>query len=142
MDDYYAAAALFADVANATPDEVRAWAYSGEDEPMQDFEMLLDGPDVLPVVIDCAQDDACPAREFLLIGLYCSVGHSQPEDRAWIRRAAAEARTSHDAAVRTWATRAVSVLDGDVPLDRAQWCGWPSLAVTHPIDGPEEAQGD
>jgi hypothetical protein len=125
---------FFADVVNPTAAELRAWAYAGADEPIEDFEMMLDATDVLPVVIECAADPLCPEQDFMLRSLYCTVGHLQVEDRARVRAVAASARESSDAAVRTWAARATGVIDGTQEMNRPEWCGWPSLAVTNPVD--------
>jgi hypothetical protein len=124
----------FADVVNPTADELRAWAQSGADEPIDDSEMMLDSADVLPAVIECAEDPECPSRTFLLRSLYCTVGHLQHGDRARVRAAAASVVTSPDPTVRTWAMRATAVIDGKQPMNRAEWCGWPSLAITNPIE--------
>jgi hypothetical protein len=127
-------ASYFADEVNPTADELRAWAWSGASAPWEDFHMVLDSEDVLPVVIQCAEDPGCPTRAFLLESLYCTVGHLPPSDRARVGAVAADAETSPDPAVRTWARRAVAVIIGIRPMDRAEWCGWPSLAITNPIE--------
>ena len=95
---------------------------------------MLDGEDVLPVVIECASDPACPSRDFLLSSLYCTVGHLRSLDRNRVRALAMGAQGSSDPAVRTWANRAVAVIDEELPLRRQDWCGFPSLAVTNPVE--------
>ena len=125
---------FFADVVNPTADELRAWAYADTDLPFEDFEMVLDSADVLPAVVECASDTNCPTKTFLLRSLYCSVGHSTMEDRPRLRATADAALASSDAAVRTWGRRSIRVIDGTDTLVRDEWCGWPSLAVTKPIE--------
>jgi hypothetical protein len=95
---------------------------------------MLDSADVLPIVVECTEDPGCPVRVLFLRSLYCTVGHLQFEDRPRVRAVAEAARASADPAVRTWATRAVAVIDGVQVLNRSDWCGSPSLAVTNPIE--------
>lgn len=125
---------FFADVVNPTAAELRAWAYSDTYAPMEDFGILLDRTEVLPVVIECAADPFCPVQSFMLLSLYCTVGHLQAEDRSRVRAAAAHACDSRDPAVRTWAARAVDVIDDRQKMNRSEWCGSPSLAETSPVD--------
>jgi hypothetical protein len=133
---------FFADDVNPTGEELRVWAYAHAYVPFEDFHMVLDGPEVLPIVVACAQDSDCPSRGFLLESLYCTVGHLIPHDRARVRTVAVAARDSTDAAVRTWARRALRVIDGVEPMDRDQWCGWSSLATTDPIEPGRTAEPD
>lgn len=129
-----AIAAGGAHVAKPTATDLRAWAYSGADEPVEDFDIFLDAVDVLPVVIECAADTGCPAQSFMLRSLYCTVGHLQAVNRPRIWAAAEDARRSPDASLRTWATRTIDIIDGIREMNQAEWCGWPSRANTNPLD--------
>jgi hypothetical protein len=125
---------FFEDWVNPTAVELRAWAYANAYQPEQDFEMMLGGPEVLPVVVECAEDPGCPTREFMLVSLYCTVGHLHRDDRQRVRAVALGSCESDDPAVRTWGRRAVAVIDAPESMDRSQWCGFPSLAYTDPVD--------
>ena len=71
---------------------------------------------------------------FMLASMYCTVGHLHPDDRGRVRAVALSSCESDDPAVRTWGRRAVAVIDAPESMDRSQWCGFPSLAYTNPID--------
>lgn len=126
---------FFEDWVNPTAAELRTWAYANAYEPSQDFEMMLDGREVLPVVVECAEDPGCPTKDFMLIALYCTVGHVDDDDRQRVRAVALQSCGSTDPAVRTWGRRAVAVIDQPELMDRDDWCGSPSLATTNPIEG-------
>jgi len=125
---------FFEDWVNPTAMELRTWAYANAYQPEQDFETMLDGPEVLPVVVECAEDPDCGARKFMLVSLYCTVGHLHPDDRRRVRSVALSSSESGDPAVRTWGRRAVAVIDAPESMDRSQWCGFSSLAYTNPVE--------
>ncbi|WP_370971717.1 hypothetical protein [Amycolatopsis sp. cg9] len=120
----------FEDSFNPTDAEIRAWAYSGEDEPMQDWDILLARPEHLPLLLELAGDPACPARETLLSSLYCVVGHTPAKDV--FRESAQAAERSGDAWLETWARRVHEILDNPGTFTRSDWCGFPGYA-TKPV---------
>ncbi len=126
---------FFENWVDPTAAELRSWAYANAYEPNQDFEVMLDGSEVLPVVVECAEDPGCPTKDFMLASLYCTVGHLQEEDRLRVREVANRACHSDDPAVRTWGKRAVAVIDEPARMSRWDWCGDESLAYTNPIEG-------
>jgi hypothetical protein len=126
MDGY------FVDEVNPTPEEVRRWAYSGAPEPMQDFDIIVAEPEMLPTLLNLVGDHGCPKRKFLLGSLYCLIGHSSLDDLR-ITEAARQASTSDDAWLRTWGRRANAVLAHPATRDREDWCGWQGLR-TRPDD--------
>lgn len=56
---------MFVDVVNPTLEEVRRWAQSGQDEPIEDFEIILAEPANLGFLIELIADQTCPAGDFL-----------------------------------------------------------------------------
>ncbi|KJK46320.1 hypothetical protein UK23_23630 [Lentzea aerocolonigenes] len=123
--------AVFADYSNPTVDEVRAWAYSGEDEPSQDFDLLFAHLDFLPLLLELVSDQDCPVRTLMLEVLYCTFGHSKPE---WgdprLREAISVAGKSADPWLVTWAARATRVLEYPKRFDRSDWCSYQGYPAT------------
>ncbi|MEU7790987.1 hypothetical protein [Amycolatopsis sp. NPDC049159] len=117
----------FEDSFHPTDAEIRAWAYSGEDEPMQDWDILLAEPGNLPLLLELAGDPACPARETLLGSLYCVVGHEQSKEQ--FRETAEVAARSGNAWLETWARRVREILDHPEAFNRKDWCGFPGYAT-------------
>lgn len=117
-----------ADEVNPTQDEIRAWAYSGAVEPMQDWDILVAEPENLDLLLELVGDTACPARQYLLGSLYCTVGHSDRNDSR-LMKAATDAAASPDGQVSAWGRRAGHVLTHPSEFNRADWCGWQGDAL-------------
>jgi hypothetical protein len=111
----------FVDEVNPTPDELRGWAYSPDAEPMQDFDLVVAEPAMLPTLIDVVGDASCPKRDYLLGSLYCVVGHSALDDPR-LRAAVDAALATDDPWLHTWATRTAHVLDDPTSRNRDDWC--------------------
>jgi hypothetical protein len=108
--------------------KIRAWAYSGAEEPVQDWDILIADPEHLPLLLEVIADPACPprSRETLLSSLYCMVGHAQSRQR--FLDAAQVAERSADAWLMTWARRVREIVDHPEVFDRSDWCGFPGYA--------------
>ncbi len=65
---------FFRDYVNPTADEIRSWAFSSYNTPMQDWELVITDDINLPTVLMLAADTQCPKREFMLSSLYVYVG--------------------------------------------------------------------
>jgi hypothetical protein len=116
-----------ADVANPTPDEIRAWAYRGAVEPMQDWDILIAEPGNLPVLVELVADCECPSRKYILRSLYCLVGHSDRPDFR-LRDAVTTAEEATDPWLTTWAHRVRELIDQPARFNRQDWCGFPGYA--------------
>ena len=116
------------DEINPTPDEIRAWAYSGAVEPMEDWDIIIAEPGNLNLLMDLIGDPTCPSRRYLLGSLYCTVGHSDHADSRLISTATS-AEASSDAWVPAWGHRVRRVLDHPSDFKRDEWCGWHSHRV-------------
>ncbi|WP_210686503.1 hypothetical protein [Mycolicibacterium sp. GESEQ-9] len=112
----------FVDVVNPTQTEIRAWAYSGAFEPMQDWDLIIAEMDNLALLLELVGDRACPARKYLLDSLYCLVGHSDGTDPRLLS-AAETARASSDVWIATWGRRVCLVVQHPSVFNRADWCG-------------------
>lgn len=112
----------FVDVVNPTPEEIRAWAYSGAFEPMQDWDLVIADVDNVELLLELVGDHECPARDYLLDSLYCLVGHSDRADPRLLRAAEA-ARTASDAWTATWGRRVCQAVENPSDFNRADWFG-------------------
>lgn len=112
----------FVDVVNPTPEEIRAWAYSGAFEPMQGWDLIIADVDNLELLLELFGDPVCSAREYLLGSLYCLVGHSDRSDPRLLGVADA-ARTALDPWIATWGRCVCQVAEHPTDFNRADWCG-------------------
>ncbi|GAT00347.1 uncharacterized protein RMCFA_0461 [Mycolicibacterium fortuitum subsp. acetamidolyticum] len=119
----------FVDVVNPTPDEIRAWAYSGAFEPMQDWDLVIADVDNLQLLLELIGDQACPARDYLLGSLYCLFGHSDRTDPRLLSAADA-AQTGSDPWIATWGRRVCRVVENPSEFNRADWCDWDGYRLT------------
>ena len=108
---------------------IRAWAYSGAEQPFQDWDILVARLEHLPLLLELVGDPACPARarETLLGSLYCLVGHTP--DKQQFADAVRVAGQSADVWLVTWARRVREVIDHPEVFDRSDWCGLPGYAA-------------
>ena len=117
---------MFEDEVNPTDDEIRRWAYSGTDEPYEDFDIIVADPEHLAALVSLVADSNCPKRQYLLGSLYCTIGHSDLADPR-IRSAIQLGLGSNDPWVANWSTRALPLLDAPNTRIRGDWCGWQGL---------------
>jgi hypothetical protein len=99
---------------------------------MQDFDIIVAEPEMLPTLLKLVGDHRCPTRKYLLGSLYCLIGHSSLDDLR-IAEAARQSSESDDAWLRTWGRRVEAVLARPATRDREYWCGWQGLR-TRPDD--------
>ena len=114
---------MLVDEVNPTLAEIRAWAYSGSVEPMQDWDIIVADLPNLELLLDLVGDQACPARGFLLGSLYCVVGHSDRNDPQ-LPSAVTAAEASTEVWLRTRGRRVRQVLADPSDFRRDDWCGW------------------
>ena len=120
----------FVDEVNPTVDEIRVWAYSGEPEPYEDFDIVIADPANAELLVALADDERCPKRKYSRGSLYCTVGHSDLTDPR-LSSAVLQAASSADEALRTWASRTAVVLADPTKRVRSEWCS-PSGLRTRP----------
>lgn len=109
-----------------TPSFVRAWAYSGDSEPDQDWDVLLAEFGYVPLLFELIADPQCPGRSSLLGALYCFVGHTDHQD-ADLNEAVVEGMRSSCDWIRTWAERAAAVIAAPDTFESEDWCSWHGL---------------
>lgn len=122
----------FEDEVNPTDEELRRWAYSDAQEPYEDFDIVIAGPEHLAVLTDLVGDSSCPKRKYLLGSLYCLVGHSDLTDPRVVTGVQRMAGSS-EACLRAWAMRASSVIQDPTSRKRDDWCGWRGMR-TQPVE--------
>ena len=112
-----------------TADGIRAWAYSGAEQPFQDWDSIIAQLEHRPLLLELVVDPGCPvrSRETLLGSLYCLVGHTH--DKAQFLDATRVAGQSADAWLVTWARRVREIIDHPEAFDRSDWCGLPGYAA-------------
>jgi hypothetical protein len=120
-----------ADEVNPSTEEIRAWAYSGAVEPMEDWDIIIAVPRDLPLLLELVGDGGCPARQYLLGSLYCLVGHSDRSDPR-LEDAIRTAEATTEPWLTTWARRFRAVKERPDAFNRQDWCGLPGYA-TRPI---------
>ncbi len=111
------------------PKEIRDWAYSGDVEPMQDWDVILGESEYVPLLFELIGDPDCPGRRSLLGALYCYFGHTSHADVA-VLQAVADGEQSTDGWIRAWAVRARRALDQPTSFTRQEWCGWDGLRAS------------
>jgi hypothetical protein len=117
----------FDNVSNPTAEEVRAWAYSGDLAPEQDWDLVLAEVHLAPTLIELVADERCPGRDFPLRVLYLLVGdavrsgyqQTRPED---LEPLFSEAERRGELGLTTWATRSRQLLEQPDRFDYAAWC--------------------
>jgi hypothetical protein len=116
------------DEVNPTQDEIRAWADSGADEPVQDWDIVIAEPENLQLLLDLVGDPECPSRRYLQGSMYCLVGHSDHADPR-LMSAAVDAEAASDTWVSAWGRRVRHVLTHPSDFKRDDWCGWQGFRV-------------
>jgi hypothetical protein len=124
------AGAYFADAVNPTEAEIEAWAYAGEFEPMQDFELIVFLFCAPALLARLATDPAVPHRSYFLRCLYHRFGEIY---RFLEKRTAEERRTealevldavppSDDPLLLAWRTDCRRLMDGITAWSGEDWC--------------------
>lgn len=73
---------MFADVFNPTINEIRAWAYSDQLCPEQDWDLYLLNDDNLALFLELASDDQCPTQDFFKHMIYLYVAEDLRTERS------------------------------------------------------------
>ena len=117
----------FADAANPTAEEIRAWAGCNDPEPMEDWDLVLARLKYADVLVELVANEDCPSRRYLLGALYALVGEavrsqfqgvSEPE----LKQVLAKARATGNAWAASWAARSAQLMANPEEFDYAAWC--------------------
>lgn len=117
----------FADPANPSPDEIRAWAKCNDLEPMEDWDLVLADLTYADVLIELVATESCPSRRYLLGALYALVGDAvrsrfEQVSRTDLDQVLARGRASGNVWAESWAARSARLIDNPEEFDYALWC--------------------
>ena len=111
-----------------SPDEIRAWAYTANaGEPCEDWPLALIWSGHEKALLDCASDDACPNRVFMLGVLYLAVGDAvrsnfgsrpKPVIEGFVDRGDAYPHPD----IKLWQSRSRALLRDPSGFDCDAWC--------------------
>ncbi len=109
-------------------DDIRAWAYSDDAEPQQDFDLLITGLGNERLFLDLATDNACPKRKYFLSCLYLFVGDAvstryETNSRTDVEELLGLADAVADEALREWIGRSRQLIVDPESFDYDLWCG-------------------
>jgi len=113
---------------NPTPDEVRAWAYnSSAVEPCQDWDLALAWSRHEQALLECAADENCPNRRFLLAILYLITGDAVRSGFRSVKRPIIEGFIARGddyvhPDIRLWQQRSRELLEHPETFDYQRWC--------------------
>lgn len=109
------------DAWNATPEELRRWAYdAGAMWPTEDWELAVTCDDRSTLILQFATDPACPSRNFFLRCLYLLVGDA--------------VRSNFVAHQREVVLNLLARVSGDCPPDVTRWAERSRVLVSGPSD--------
>jgi hypothetical protein len=119
----------FEDVVNPTPAEITAWAYSGEPEPMEDWDLMLSDLELAPLLLELISDSACPSRSYLLGSLYVLTGDAvrtsyRDISQQQLTVLTRQAEALDDPWTSTWAKRTKILMNAPETFVYEAWCGW------------------
>ncbi|HUR74642.1 MAG TPA: hypothetical protein VMZ00_10225 [Sporichthya sp.] len=117
----------FADPANPSPAEVRAWAKCNDLEPMEDWDLVLADLRYADLLVELVADESCPSRRYLLTALYGLVGNAVRNKFATVAPADLEAvlataRATGNSWAQVWAERSAQLIANPTEFDYALWC--------------------
>jgi hypothetical protein len=117
----------FKDVANPTPTELTAWAFSDPKTWMQDWHIIVTRPGLADTLVVLAANPRCPEQEFFLTCLYLLVG-----DAVWSRYHTSTAeeidslllrtRGNPNVWIETWVERSTRLIENPSTFDSDDWC--------------------
>lgn len=117
----------FADPADPTAAEIRAWAACNDLEPMEDWDLVLADLRHADLLVELVADEDCRSRRYLLTALYALVGTAVRDGFAAVPQPDLEAvlakgRATGTAWLRTWADRSARLIANPTEFDYALWC--------------------
>jgi hypothetical protein len=116
------------EVTNPTVEEIRVWAYSGENWPSDEWDLFLSWTREVELFIELATDHKCPKKSFFLHTLYYLVGvtYSEPTKTDKLDRIKSYSEKAvginHDD-IRAWRSNVSELLNGRVKYSYDNWRG-------------------
>ncbi|MBA3742045.1 hypothetical protein [Sporichthya sp.] len=117
----------FADPANPSPAELRAWAKCNDLEPMEDWDLVLADLRYADVLVEQVANEACPSQRYLLAARYLLAGNAVRSGftglaRADLEEVVATARATGNAWLEFWVARSEQLMANPAEFDYALWC--------------------
>lgn len=118
---------MFRDAWNPTREEVLRWAYTPNVyAPDQDFELAVYDAEFHDLILQCADDQACPQQYFFLSCLYVLVGDAVRTNwkvfsQVTITNFIEKGQQAHDSDVQNWAERAKKLIVEPALYNYDQW---------------------
>lgn len=112
---------MFKDPYEPTKDEIKAWAYTDDSSPVEDFELLVDDDPYFS--LELASDEKCPKKNFFLGSLYVWAGDCVKNKlnldvlTKWLEVAS----KSKDNRIKKLVERARRLLSGEEKYDYNKW---------------------
>lgn len=117
----------FADPADPTAEEIRAWARCNDPEPMEDWDLVLADLRHADLLVELVADEGCASRRYLLTALYALVGNAVRDGFRAVAQAELEAvlgkaRATGNAWLQAWADRSARLIANPAEFDYPLWC--------------------
>ena len=115
-------------VVNPSVEEIKAWAYSGEEWPHDEWDLFLSWTREVDLFIELATDHNCPKRSFFLHMLYYIVGttHNEPNKtdkldciKAYVEKGAGVKHGD----IKAWRSHVADLLSGRSKYSYDNWRG-------------------
>jgi hypothetical protein len=106
---------------------IRDWAYSGNPEPQQDFDLIITGSGHERMFVELVADRNCPNRIYILSCLYLFVGDSlrsdyQTNSKKQVLEILEYARPFAVEELRQWIKRSEKLIASPTLFDYDLWC--------------------
>lgn len=116
------------EVTNPSVEEVRAWAYSEEDWPHDEWDLFLSWTREVDLFIELAIDHKCPKKSFFLHMLYYIVGttYSEPNKSDKLDRIKGYSEKGlgiKHGDIRKWRAHISDLLSNRVKYEYSNWRG-------------------
>lgn len=118
----------FVDPCNPTAEELRIWAGSREQFPLQDWDIIIAADDAkMLLFLELAADEQCLKHGTFLRILYLVVGDAvrsgwRAHDRARIEALISSGAAHSRPAIKLWASRAQALIEAPETFSYAAWC--------------------
>ena len=116
------------EVTNPTVEEVKAWAYSDENWPHEEWDLFLCWTREVGLFIELATDHKCPKKNFFLHMLYYIIGttYSEPNKTGKLERIKSYAEKGafvKHGDIKAWRSHIVELLSGSSKYSYDNWRG-------------------
>lgn len=135
----------FANPADPTPAELRAWAYRPDsvhlDTMPADWDLLVAGDPLVSTLFDLAMDRTCPARRFALHCLYIYAADAirtgfKAHPKRRLRKLVEQAEREGDELMSVWAHNVRMLIARPTLFNYQEWCEGGLVRNTRRLTSP------